>query len=157
VGFREFLSAAVEEYGIPESEIYKVIGKGRYARTMAHVSIAVYVAEQMSPAFHVKVIREFAEGRLLEYRALGSTEFKELNVAIDTHLPDRLGRNNRGCFIETAKRIRAKILGNGDTDWSTATANQTHARFDIERRLVSALQLGLVSTWEQFKAVVDKA
>jgi hypothetical protein len=155
-GYREFLSATSEEWGIPIEELVVVEGRGRTARTMAHLSVAVFIAEQMSPQFHAKVIKEFAEGRLLEFRSLGGTEFKKLNVAIDTLLPERLGRDNVHVFVSVAEQIRSKILGAGakTADWNSASSAQTSLRYDLEKYLVRSMQLGIIKTVDQLKDVI---
>lgn len=107
--FADFKAAVSKTKGIPENELMAVI-KGRSGRTMVHLYLAIYVAEQISPEFHVHVISTFIEGKLLEFRAQGGTEFKNLNAAIDLYLPDREGKDNKGCYINTAKIIRGKAV-----------------------------------------------
>lgn len=152
--FAEFVACA--ERDMPGRELVRVDGRGNTKRTMAHVTIAVYVAEQFSVDFHYKVIKTFVEGKLLEFRDHGGTEFVALNAAIDMHLPGRAGKDNKGCFVQTALKLRKKILGTESPDWNTASVAQTYARFEAEQLLVKALRLGLVRDWDHLKELIGK-
>lgn len=149
--YADFRDAVASTLNVsPESLVQTVMG--RKGRTMVHVFLAIYVAEQISPLFHVKVIQTFVEGKLLEFRDLGGTEFKNLNAAIDLYLPDRLGKDNKGVYITLAKIIREKILGQ-NTTWDSATVDQTHSRYSIEKRLVDYLRQGLITDYEHLKQI----
>lgn len=156
VGFKEFLDITKSKF--PDTEVYKTIGAGNKKRTMAHVILAVYVAEQMSPEFHFEVIRTFIQGKILEFRDLGGTEFKNLNAAIDLFLPGREGKDNRGVYIQTAKLLRAKLMGPDAESgcWDTATTAQIHSRYSMENKLVDYLRMGFVRDWEHLKTLIEK-
>jgi hypothetical protein len=153
VGFAEF--KAVAEKDMPNEDILRVEGRGNTKRTMGHVMLAVYLAEQFSAEFHYKVIKTFVEGKLLEFRELGGTEFKTLNAAIDKYLPEG---GSIGKYINAAKMVRAKILGKDAEagDWDSASVQETHTRYDIEKRLVDVLSLGVVRDWEHLKELIEK-
>ena len=153
VAFSEF--KAVAEKDMPDMELLRVEGRGNTKRTMGHLFLAVFVAEQYSTEFHYKVIKTFMEGKLLEFRELGGTEFKTLNAAIDLYLPDRQGKDNKGVYIQSAIKLRTRILGS-DTDWGGASVAQTHTRYDFERRLVDMLRVGVVRDWEHLKELIEK-
>lgn len=157
-GFAMFAKVVSERNKIPMDELLIVRGKGRGARTMGHYILAVYIAEQMSPEFHVEVISTFVEGKLLEFRELGGTEFKTLNAAIDRHLPKRDGKDNKGVFIQIAKLLRCKILGKDAEagDWNDCATAQTHMRYEAEKQLVKFLEMGLVRDYEHLKELVEK-
>jgi hypothetical protein len=133
-------------------DVFKAV-KGRNGRTMGHLYLAIYVAEQMSPDFHVAVIETFIEGKLLEFREMGGTEFKTLNAAIDTYLP---GGGSTGRYINSAKLLRAKILGGGAEagDWDAATVSQTHLRYKLEERISDYLRMGFVRDWDHLKQLI---
>ena len=156
VGFNDFISVVKND--MPESEVLFTVGQGNKKRTMAHVTIAIYVAEQMSPEFHYNVIKTFIEGKLLEFRELGGTEFKNLNAAIDLYLPDRQGKNNQGIYIQIAMRVREKLMGAGAEKgcWDSATVAQIHSRYDLENRLIDYMRNGFVNDYEHLKAVIGK-
>lgn len=159
VGTKEYLLAASAEWGVPESELLFKTGAGRHTRTMAHISIALLCAEGMSPEFHARMHRTLVEGKLLEFRDLGGTEFKALNASIDAHLPEReMKSSNKGVFIQVAKMLREKIMGEGATAdcWAAADTNQTHARYDYERRLSDYLKMGMIRNYDHLKEVIIK-
>jgi len=154
VGFNEFLKVAQSKN--TDKEILFTTGKGNQKRTMAHVIIAIYVAEQMSPEFHYEVINKFIEGKLLEFRELGGTEFKNLNAAIDLYLSGREGKSsNQGLYINIAKIIREKLMGAGSEAgcWDSATVAQIHSRYDLEHRLIDYLKRGFIRDWEHLKQI----
>ena len=155
-GFNEFIKVVKND--MPKSEVLFTVGQGNKKRTMAHVTIAIYVAEQMSPEFHYNVIKTFIEGKLLEFRELGGTEFKNLNAAIDLYLPDRIGKNNQGIYNQIAMRVREKLMGVGAEKgcWDSATVAQIHSRYALEKALVQMLSVGVVNDYEHLKAVIDK-
>ena len=156
VGFQEFLK--VTQVNKPDEEIFFAVGKGNQRRTMAHVILAIYVAEQLSPEFHYKVIETFVEGKLLEFRELGGTEFKNLNAAIDLYLPGRKGKDNKGVYITTAIALRKKLLGENavSSQWAECSVAQTHSRYAAEQWLVKLLQQGLVRDFEHLKELISK-
>ena len=155
--FDAFHTAASKEWNIPKEEMFMRVGRGSQLRTMVHFSLAVYVAEQLSPEFHAKVIKTFIEGKLLEFREQGGTEFKNLNAAIDLYLPDRIGKDNKGCYINAAKILRKRLLGVEEgVSWDSATVAQTQTRFDLETLVVRMMAGGYVKDWNQLKNVLEK-
>jgi hypothetical protein len=157
-GLVEYKVAAAKVWGLSEDALVKVVGKGGQTRTMAHLSVAIYVAEQMSPEFHANVIKTFIEGKLLEFREVGGTEFTNLNAAIDLYLPGRDGKDNKGIYIQAAKTLRTKLLGI-DAEagcWNSATVAQTHSRYEAEKTLVKMLSLGVVKDYEHLKQLIER-
>jgi hypothetical protein len=156
VGFQEFVKVAQAD--MPTTKVLQVCGSGTTKRTMAHVIVAVYFAEQFSVEFHYEVIKTFVSGKLLEFRDYGGTEFKALNLAIDMYLPEREGKDNKGVFIQVAKTLRARILGEDATAgaWDTATVAQTHARYESEKKLSGFLQARLVRDFDHLKELVTQ-
>lgn len=157
-GLDEYLEAAADEWNIPKDEFIKTVGKGKNTRRMVHLSVALLAAEQLSPRFHAFIHKTFIEGKILEFRDRGATEFAKLNASIDQYLPDRDGKNNIGVFITAAKLIRFKILGEGakTEDWNAATVEQTHKRFEIENKMSDMLRLGVVTNFDHLKQLIAK-
>lgn len=156
--FNDFKNAVAKKLGVPVDSLMHSV-KGRNGRTMGHLFLAIYIAEQISPEFHVEVIQTFVEGKILEFRSLGGTEFKNLNGAIDVYLPGREEKDNKGIYIQVAKMLREKILGpefNADDPWSKANADQTHLRYSYENRLVDLLRLGVVNDYAHLKTLIEK-
>lgn len=153
-GFADFL--AVAQKHMPDQVLYRVDGKGNSKRSMAHVILAIYIAEQYSTEFHFDVIKTFVEGKLLEFRDHGGTEFKALNAALDLHSDAVLGKQaHKGHFIQMAAIMRKRILREGQ-DWNTASVAQTYQRYEVEQTLVKLLELGVVRDWEHLKELIEK-
>lgn len=154
----DYITAAAIEWNLPESHFACKEGRGKNTKTFVHVSVALLAAESMSARFHAHVHRVFIEGKLLEFRERGGTEFKALNVAIDEWLPDRIGKDNKGVFINIAKLIRARILGEDATsdDWNRASLAQTHLRYEWENKMCDMLRLGVVRDYEHMKHIISK-
>lgn len=153
----EYMDAAAEEWNIPRDSLITKEGRGNTTRTYVHASIALLAAESMSPRFHAHMHRVFIEGKLLEFRERGGTEFKNLNASIDQYLPGRDGRDNKGVFIQIAKALRTRVLGTDDADgWNAASVAQTHERYEVENKLCDLLRLGLVRDYDHLKELVSK-
>lgn len=157
-GLDEYLDAASDEWNLPKDGFIKTIGKGKNTKRMVHLSVALLAAEQLSPRFHAFIHKTFIEGKLLEFRDRGATEFSKLNASIDQYLPGRDGKSNKGVFIQSAKLIRAKILGTDakTEDWNSSTVDQTYLRYEIENKLCEMLRLGVVNDYEHLKKLIEK-
>lgn len=156
-GVEEYIEAASAEWNIPADAFITREGRGNLTRTYVHASIALLAAESMSPRFHAHMHRVFIEGKLLEFRERGGTEFKNLNASIDQYLPGREGRDNKGVFIQIAKALRTRVLGTDDAaGWNAASVAQTHERYEVENKLCDLLRLGLVRDYDHLKELVAK-
>ncbi len=157
-GLVEYIAAAAEEWNLPPDSFVGKEGRGRNTRTFVHASIALLAAESMSPRFHANVHRVFIEGKLLEFRERGGTEFRSLNSSIDSYLSDRQGKENRGVFITIAKMLRGRILGESaeTEDWNRASVEQTHLRYEWENKLCDMLRLGVIRDYSHLKELVSK-
>lgn len=154
----DYVEAAAHEWNIDKAQFIVKEGRGKNTRTYVHVSVAMLAAEFMSARFHAHVHRVFIEGKLLEFRERGGTEFKNLNAAIDLYLPDRIGKDNKGVYINIAKLIRERILGADakTEDWNSATVAQTHLRYDWENKMCDMLRLGVIRDYEHAKEIINK-
>lgn len=156
---KDYLKEASVEWDIPECELIKRAGKGPNSRTMAHISIVLLAAEAISTKFHVKLHKTLIEGKILEFRDYGGSEFNKLNVNIDTYLPGREHKSsNKGVYIQVAKMIRTNILGESakSEDWNQASIGQTHARYEIENKLSEFLKFGFVKDFDHLKHLINK-
>ena len=158
---KAYMVEAALAWGLPEDSLVKHIkhGKGlNQSRTFAHISIALYIAEIASPAFHAAMHKEFVDGRLLQFREQGGTEFKNLNAAIDKFLPRCQDKSsNQGLYINAAKMIRSKIVNLEDEGvWGRASAAQQQRRTEVEQALVSMLRMDLVRDWDHLKDLIVK-
>lgn len=157
-GLDDYLEAASEEWNISKEDFIKTTGKGKNTKRMVHLSVALLAAEQLSPRFHAFIHKTFIEGKLLEFRDRGATEFSKLNASIDQYLSGRDGKSNKGVFIQVAKLIRNKILGDDSKteDWNLASVDQTHYRYEIENKLCDMLRLGVINDFEHLKQLISK-
>lgn len=158
VSLNDYIEAASEEWNKDKSEFIKKTGTSKKTtKTNVHISIAMLAAEQISPAFHAKVHKEFIEGKLLEFRQLGATEFTNLNNAIDLFLPiDE--RNKKQAYIDCAKAVREKIMGIGAKVgcWDNATVSQTQQRYKLVDMLCKTLKLGLIRDFSHLLEMIEK-
>ena len=157
---KDFIAALVDIHGGIASDYLRVEGKGRNASTVADLRVALKVAMTMDTHFEVQVIDSFIG--LAEWRLKGGDEFKLLNSAIDRYLPDREGKDNKGCYINIAKIIRNRCdlaKPENDPTWNQAAADK-HAqskRYDLQHKLVNLLELGVVRDWDHLKDLARRA
>ena len=158
----QYIKAAAIEWGISEECFLKKTGTFKNTKHYGHVSVAVLLAEQISPAFHAKVHKTFIDGKVLEYRLMGGDEYKNINNAIAQYLPSPSG-DNTGRIINAAKMIRAKCKIENSHDKEIPTWNQSIAdsvaqrmRYDLEAKIVSFINLGLIRDWDHLKEVIEK-
>ena len=141
----------------------KVIGKlncvktkqGKGGGTWVHLYLLLKAAAWLDAGFELQVYKTFVTNRILQWRDDSGDEFIALNAAVDAYLPGREGKDNKGIFIQSAMRLKAKIAPDGES-WNTANHNQLQQRTDVERSLVKLLQLGVVRDWEHLKELIEK-
>lgn len=156
---KEYVRAASEVWGLPEGSFYKVGERGGRATAKGHVSVAVLLAEQISPMFHAEVHKVFIEGKILEHRISGGDEYKRLNSLISIHIPSPSG-NDIGRIVNTAKMIRDKCEVkpcDGDIEtWNQDSANYVaqQKRFEVISNLCLFLENGLVRDFEHLKTLI---
>jgi hypothetical protein len=158
---KAYIAAAAVEWGLQPEDMLKIVrgSKNALSRTMAHLAVAVFAAEYLSPQFHARMHKELIEGRLMQWRNQGGTEFAQLNTAIDINLPGREDKDsNLGIYIQMAKLIRAKITKVADPElnvWDTAAAFQQQQRAMMETFLVDSLNHGLVRDYAHLKELAS--
>lgn len=148
----DFKTALSKRLDTPEIELEKPT-KGRGDSIMGHYAIGIYIAEQLSPEFHVDVIAEFVNGRILEFREFGGIEYKQLSSELDKKMQVWEGRDAHiGHYIALANIMKSKILFDNQT-WDNATDSQTRIRFNTEEAISNMLRLDLIRDWEHLKQV----
>lgn len=152
----DYIEAAAEVWNKPKESFISKTGTNNRTRTMVHLSVALLLAEQISPWFHASVHKVFIEGKLLEYRELGGTEFKNLNAAIDLYLPDLNGKDSRTAYVICANIIRHKLLGEDAApgSWDKASVAQTHSRYEIEKAVTKMLSMGVVKDLNHLRQIL---
>jgi len=135
--------------------------KGRYGGTYMHLYLLLEVATRLDSDLKVQIYKTFVEGKILEHRDMGGDNFKKLNKAIDT-LPDRSPelkpKDNKGCYINVAKEIRQKldILSSHGYNEKEHSDIIQKKREQIEDRLVSMIEVGLIQSYPQLIDVIEK-
>lgn len=158
----DFIAALIRKYGGAKADYMRTEGKGKSARVIAHLYVAIKVSMRMDSDFEVEIIDNFVKNQLLDLRLDGGDMFKALNAAIDRHLPSPSG-NNRGRYITAANMIRARCNVERPDTASMTTWNQSTAdsvaqklRLDIEEKLTDMLRLGLVRDWDHLKEIIER-
>jgi len=145
------------------NHIIKIQNRGKLQNrgTWFEVTLLLDLATWLDVDLWYEVYSTFIEGKILEHRDAGGEAFKRLNKAIDT-LPDRQPhlkpKGNKGVYINVAKMIREKL-----SIIDTKGYNEDeHDRIVQEKReeyinkLVTTIELGLVTSYPQLKEVIKK-
>ena len=132
-----------------------VTGRGKSSRTWANIHMMIYAAEYLCTEFHFEVIDSFVQGKILEYRDESGDNYKAMNIAIDDHLPEREGKDNKGLRIQIARQIKAKVNPT-IVSWNFATADDLKFRADIEADITKFLSMGFVTNYEHLKDLISK-
>lgn len=162
----EFIDVVCQEEGLKKEDVVRKKGRGKNSRFYAQLHFLIYCAEALSPSFHYKLIDLFIKEKILTVRDVGGNDFKALNALIDTKIPERIDRNNRGLYIHTAKILKNKIFHNIDLSkytgknniWNSkyATAEALNKRDHYEQKMMTLLEMGVVQNWEQFKGFLEQ-
>ena len=159
---KSYIKAAAVEWDLPEETFLKVSGRGQLAQTYGHISIAVLLAEKISPAFHARIHHIFIEGQLLQNRLYGGEEFKRVNKAIDDYLPSPSG-DNTGRYINISKWVRSKCDIEKAVDDDVSTWNQESAdqvaqlkRVKILEFIAGMIEVGAIKDWDHLKEIIAK-
>ena len=149
----DYLEAASHEWGMEKSQLLKKAAGKRSGHTIGHISIALLLAETISIGVKATIHKAVIEGWFSRHESTGGTEFKNLNAALSALFGD-----NKSEFINIAKTIRERILGDGakTEDWNSATVAQTHLRYDWENKMCDMLRLGVIRDYEHAKEIINK-
>jgi len=135
--------------------------KGRYGGTYMHLYLLLEVATRLDSDLKVEIYKTFIEGKILEHRDAGGEAFKRLNKAIDT-LPDRQPhlkpKGNKGVYINVAKMIREKLAIIDTKGYNEDEHDKIiqEKREEYINKLVTTIELGLVTSYPQLKEVIKK-
>lgn len=132
-----------------------VTGRGKSSRTWANIHMMIYAAEYLCTEFHFEVIDSFIQGKILEYRDESGDNFKAMNIAIDSYLPEREGKDNKGLRIQVAKQIKAKVNPTL-VSWNFATADDLKFRADIENEITLYLKRGFIKNYDHLKQTIGE-
>jgi hypothetical protein len=163
---KKYIADMMTKYNYERKDIIKVVGRGRGMKTYANLQFIIYCATELNNFFRMDVIDTFIDEKILIKRDDGGNDFKELNIYLDK-LPDRLGKNNKGIFIQTAITLREKIFTpeqiqeckkKGVNIWNSkyATGDILAKRDELEKKLIFAIDVGLIDSYEKLKMVISK-
>ncbi len=155
--FKDFKSECEKQLGI-DSAIKST--RGRNGSTFACLHLAVYIAEQYSTYFHFLVIDRFITQRQVELRNIGAVSFVELNAAVSRMLERTEGRiGHSGHFIQVAKSVKESIdirEVTGFDTWDSQDAKTNQLRSDIQKSLVTLLDMEAVNSWDELKETIPR-
>ena len=162
---RQIDNGHYQYFDVPAELIFATGKGGAGTTTKAFLPVAIKIAALMDSDFEAEVYRVFIEEKILHYRDESGEEFKALNLIIDSYLPGREDKDNRGVYIAVAKQIRAKVFPDVEWDssaqgniWNSelATAEALRRRAKIEGELISTLRLELIQSFDHLKEVITK-
>ena len=162
---RQIDNGHYQYFDVPNELIFATGKGGPGTTTKAFLPVAIKIAALMDSDFEAEVYRVFIEEKILHYRDESGEEFKALNLIIDSYLPGREDKDNRGVYIAVAKQIRAKVFPDVEWDsssqgniWNSelATAEALRRRAKIEGELISTLRLDLIQSFDHLKEVITK-
>ena len=162
---RQIDNGHYQYFDVPDELIFATGKGGAGTTTKAFLPVAIKIAALMDSDFEAEVYRVFIEEKILHYRDESGEEFKALNLIIDSYLPGREDKDNRGVYIAVAKQIRAKVFPDVEWDstaqgniWNSelATAEALRRRAKIESELISTLRLELIQSFDHLKEVITK-
>lgn len=155
--FKDFKAECEKQLGI-DSAIKST--RGRNGSTFACLHLAVYIAEQYSTYFHFLVIDRFVTQRQVELRNIGAVSFVELNAAVSRMLERTEGRiGHNGHFIQVAKTIKESVdirEVTGFDTWDSQDAKTNQLRSDIQKALVTLLDMEAINTWGELKETIPR-
>ncbi|HAF5327242.1 hypothetical protein AB3Q14_11955 [Acinetobacter baumannii] len=154
---KSFANVCCKELGI-EKAWRGVRGKG--AATYACLHMAIWVAEQYSDYFHFLVIDRFITQRQVELRNIGAVSFVELNAAVSRMIERTEGKiGHSGHFIQVAKAIKESVdirEVTGFDTWDSQDAKTNQLRSDIQKALVTLLDMEAINTWDELKETIPR-
>jgi len=138
-----------------ENSVYFSTGRGRYAKQWANLIVAIDFAMWLNVDFKIEVIETFINKKILDFRLLGIDHFKELNQKIDT-LTDRVGKDNKGCYIQISKAINIRCNGELVKGWDYAHADAEIQKLrdeilDMSKKLID---MKMIKTYSQLKEFI---
>ena len=141
---------------IPQFQVIKT-KRGKGGGTWGHLYIMLDLATTLDADFKVLVFETFVKSKILEWRDIGGDNYILLNKAIDT-LADRKNKNNHGVYIQVAKQFRQKLelIDTKGYNVKEAIAETQQRRANWEDKLVSMIEVDLITSYPQLKIILNK-
>jgi hypothetical protein len=132
-------------------------GKPENRGYWSNLYIMLDLATHLDPVLKLEMYEVFIHQKILFWRDLGGDNFKEFNKVVDT-LPDRIGENNQGIYIQVAKKIRNKldILSTKGYNEKEHHSLIQEKRSEYLKSLTDFVKFGLIRDYEHLKEIIDK-
>jgi hypothetical protein len=132
-------------------------GKPENRGYWANMFLLLDLANFLDVDLKYEMYEVFINQKILFWRDLGGDNFKEFNKIVDT-LPDRIGENNQGIYIQVAKKIRNKldILSTKGYNEKEHHSLIQEKRSEYLKSLTDFVKLGLIRDYEHLKEIIDK-
>lgn len=151
-GFLGFMDM-VEREGIANTlkglQVYKTTGRGENRQVMANPYIWVLLAMELNPMIYAKVVVWLTDSLIFNRIDAGS-EYLPMNKAINSIIP-------QPNYPEIAKKINIKVFGqhiNGMRN--LASSKELRKISDIERQVISAIEMEWIKTEEDLYKFLDR-
>jgi hypothetical protein len=132
-------------------------GKPENRGVWANMFLLLDLANFLDVDLKYEMYEVFIHQKILFWRDLGGDNFKEFNKIVDT-LPDRIGENNQGIYIQVAKKIRNKldILSTKGYNEKEHHSLIQEKRSEYLKSLTDFVKLELIRDYEHLKEIIDK-
>jgi len=132
-------------------------GKPENRGIWTNLQILLKGAMYLSPKLELEVIDVFLDSKILYFRDIGGDNFKVLNKYIDT-LPDRIGKNNKGIYIQIALILRNKLeifetKGYNEEEHNALIQKK---RSEYLQSLTDMIKVGFIRNYNQLKDILRK-
>jgi len=153
-GKKVLYGQAIKQFSVIKSQRG---GKPENRGVWANLHILLKASMYLSAKLEYEVIDVFIKNRLLQWRDIGGDSFKEFNKIVDT-LPDRVGKNNMGIYIQVATKIRKKleILDTKGYNEKEHNALIQENRTEWLKSLTFAVKVGFIKSYENLQNTLDK-
>ncbi len=151
---RIIYSSLIKQFSVIKSQRGgKPENRGVWANLQIMLDLAIY----LSPTLRLEMIEIFINSKILFWRDIGGDNFKEFNQIIDT-LPDRVGKNNTGIYIQVATQIRKKLEILDSRGYNEKEHNSLiqENRAEWLKSLTFAVKVGFIKSYEDLKNTLEK-
>lgn len=149
---KEFIDVCEEksskrDLSLGENKVLIRTGRGKNAKSMASIHIAIDFAMWLNPRFKYEVIDTFINKKILDARLLGIDSIKKLTDAMKEKFQDI----NQADYVSVNMAINRKVNGEFVKGWdvATATADKQQQRARIIDTCVTLINLGVANTVEK--------
>lgn len=157
---KEFISELKKHRNVTEdffsNELVIKEGKRNF-KMWADIMVALKYAMYVNKKLEVEVLDTFINKKILDFRMLGIDYFKELNEKLDT-LEDRVGKNNKGIYIQVSRMIKIKLFGEHHEGYDSfeETAEIQTKRSEILKELGGLIDKKYIKTYQDVKEYFER-